>query len=587
ALSGLTMIDTQNTQIIGLGAFGECRNFKKAVMKAVQLIDEVAFFKCSNLENVELESFVAINMGAFSHCSQLNDIYLPDTLLSIGDEAFGYNGNIHVSINVSMKELVEHFTQSTLNPSLFAEITEENYRSSIFDRSAVINYRGETSCQEIKRYGHDRDDDIDHKMILSKWLGEEARPVLPPNKPIIGRSSYEIFDKKSVFEDNYDIEEVDLSHAKRIRYHAFNNAYHLKSVTFGEKLELIEDFSFSRCHNLEKVTIPNNKDLRIDAGAFFESGLKEVDFKDRQDFSKIDDNTLLIAGHRCPFCRGQTTVTKYGHYCPSCDHEFKWNDLAYFKKIHNQGTVVVDYLGSTIDCRIPYGITGIAHDVFNDTSIGCLTLPDTINFIGVGAFFWNDYMTFIEISGDTHEFKNLKRIEANTFVDNCLFGLGSLLNNVNYIGDTSFYGSHMLEQLYLNDELMMIEHSAFSHCERLKEIKFNDGILILGRSTFEKTAIQQLSLPDSVIIIQKGCFQNNSNLSCVDLGEGLLVIGDEAFKSCQRLAVVKVPSSVQTIGREAFKECPQLKEIILPKHFKYTDLSNVFDEHIKVTFLED
>lgn len=76
---------------IGAGAFNECPKLAKVTIPAGGLtsIGDTAFFKCGLLSSIALPyGLTSIGASAFSECAKLTAVTLPDTLTSIGTDAF-------------------------------------------------------------------------------------------------------------------------------------------------------------------------------------------------------------------------------------------------------------------------------------------------------------------------------------------------------------------------------------------------------------------------------------------------------------------------------------------------------------------
>ena len=67
----------------------------------------------------------------------------------------------------------------------------------------------------------------------------------------------------------------------------------------------------------------------------------------------------------------------------------------------------------------------------------------------------------------------------------------------------------------------------------------------------------------SVTLIPPRAFSERKKLVDVELGEGIQQIGEDAFKSCDALKRISIPSTVTIIGEDAFHWCEKLKRVIL------------------------
>ena len=96
ALSTITI--PSDVTLMGESVFYGCSSLKTAVFKNSSDLPKGAFAKCSALEIVKLPSDItAVGDSAFLDCHTLTDIALPDTVLSIGEDAFSGADNLVVS----------------------------------------------------------------------------------------------------------------------------------------------------------------------------------------------------------------------------------------------------------------------------------------------------------------------------------------------------------------------------------------------------------------------------------------------------------------------------------------------------------
>lgn len=106
------------------------------------------------------------------------------------------------------------------------------------------------------------------------------------------------------------------------------------------------------------------------------------------------------------------------------------------------------------------------------------------------------------------------------------------------IGNDAFAYAMFLESVYIPPAVKIIEHSAFSYCYNLGEIKFSEGLKTIGASAF--------------------CVCE-SFLRSVTLPKSLERIGDNAFVSCWELENVTFLNPDTRFGRNIFFGCPNLR----------------------------
>ena len=163
---------------------------------------------------------------------------------------------------------------------------------------------------------------------------------------------------------------------------------------------------------------------------------------------------------------------------------------------------------------VPEGVTGIGDDAFSYSGLERITLPESLEKIGDGAF------------RDT----GLQEIV--------------LPEGVTEIGDYAFYSTD------------------------IESITLPEGLEKLGKGVFSGTGIKEITLPEGVTEIGDFAFFD-TDLERITLHDGVKKIGDYAF-SYTPIREITLPDGVKEIGYEAFC-CFNLERITLPDSIEYID----------------
>lgn len=118
--------------------------------------------------------------------------------------------------------------------------------------------------------------------------------------------------------------------------------------------------------------------------------------------------------------------------------------------------------------------------------------------------------------------------------------IGDMEYNVTGIGENAFAGSDV-ETVHLGNNITEVGEGAFKNCTSLQTVDLGNGIIDLGDMAF------------------KGC----TGLKAVTISEGLETIGQGTFRDCESLKNMKLPNSVKIIGKKAFKNCKSMKKFTL------------------------
>ena len=241
-----------------------------------------------------------------------------------------------------------------------------------------------------------------------------------------------------------------------------------------------------------------------------------------------------------------------------------------------------------------YTVTRIADYAFYFCNVTSVTLPSTIESIGVEAFrgTWNVELNLpsslrklgsgafaetqiqeITIPSGVEELPNfafrgsqvskvtipstVKRIGKECFyeshITNCNLPYG-----VERIEDGTFYGTP-LNEVNLPATINYIGNYAFKNT-KIANIMLSEGIDSIGSEAFRESALQQITLPTTVTYLGENAFRECSSLTYASMNcPGLKEIGQYTFYNCTSLNQMSVlPDAVQTIGLYAYHGCSAL-----------------------------
>lgn len=217
-------------------AFSECSNVLAARLpESVRTIELGAFYKCKSLREVNIPGSVStLNYAVFGGCESLTSIVVPEGMRRIKESAFSYCNSL---TNISLPDTLELIDRTAFSTTGYA-------------------------------------DDLDH------W-----------DNGVLYIGSYLIKAEAEISGD-YNVKEG----TRLIANEAFQECKNLKNVTLPEGLQRIGYHAFYSCRSLESLTIPKSV-IRIEAGAFRDSGLKNVVFlgdKPRADVDTFSGVTATV-----------------------------------------------------------------------------------------------------------------------------------------------------------------------------------------------------------------------------------------------------------------------------------------------------
>ena len=100
----------------------------------------------------------------------------------------------------------------------------------------------------------------------------------------------------------------------------------------------------------------------------------------------------------------------------------------------------------------------------------------------------------------------------------------------------------------------------------LRALVVPDGTETIEENQYKGKDYERVFIPKSVTEIRHHAFSECENLKVVVFEEGsmLKTIGEDAFNACRNLAEINLPKGLESIGSWAFYECKNLKNIRLP-----------------------
>ena len=528
--------------------------------------------------------------GSYSRPSALTTVLLPDTLQSIGDEAFYYCSSL---TSITIPEGVT------------------SIGSSAFSGCSSLTFI--TIPESITSIGSSAFDDCSSLEIVD--FGENSQLTSIGNSAFRGcRSLNSITIPDSV---------------TSIGRYAFNDCSSLTSITIPSSVTSIEDGAFSGCSNIQKLYIDNlasylNISYEIDSSPLF----------DTNQAVSLYVGVELITNLEIP--DGVTVIP---------DSAFRGINVTSVT-IPSLVTSIERYAfyncSSLTSITIPEGVTSIGDYAFSGcSSLTSITIPDSVTSIGRSAFYNCSSLKTVNLEDNSQ----LTSIEVSTFESCSNLTSITIPNSVTSIEDSAFYNCSSLTSITIPSGVTSIRSNAFKYCFKLVEVydlTGSEGLQITKGSAgngyvgsyadyvytdkdtdlvqkavedytfyyynnimyllsytgsekelnlpsidkvkekfkdfsgdtyeireyafYENTNITSVVIPNCVTSIGERAFYNCSSLKTVTFKDNsqLTSIGDEAFRSCRSLTSITIPNSVTSIGNSAFSSCRALTSITIP-----------------------
>ena len=504
AFSKNVAIDLANVKSIGGYAFAHSALENIEFTSEIATIGVYAFTDSYYLANVTFASdnkIRTINEGVFSNCYKLSEIEIPANVITIENEAFGYD--------TSLRKLT---------------FSEGSSLVSIGDNAFC-----QTSLVNVK---------------------------IPASVLMIGEAAF----MGCNYLDSLIFEEG--SGLRQIAAKAFSKTSALEEINFPEALTLIDEKAFDGSGLTGDVFIPSNVVI-IEAGAFenchYLTGI-QVD-EQNVSYCSVDgvlynkDKTEIIAypaGNPRISYSVENTVKKIGNraFCGS------WNlkTVVFPNQLETLGEYAMCDCINITGYGLPSTLTYIQQYAFsNNKSLGSIYIPDNVIQISNYAFSGNMSMTSVGFGTDS----KLPRISFAAFANTGIRTF-TVPKNVSSIAQYAFSGCTNLRDIYFaqNSKLTSISAYLFDGCDNLATISFGAGskLTTLQAHAFEGLrALNTVAFGDAKLeAIGNFAFRYCNSLRTITIPQTVTSIGRFAFYGNKYMSEIQIPASVEHIGRLAF-----------------------------------
>ena len=549
ALSIPAELDGYKVVGIGDGVFkGKTALRTVVIPDSVESIGNQAFSGCANLSSVQLpenEKFVTLSSRLFYECKKLKRVKIPNSIISIKDNVFN---NCESLEDVNLPNKLNSISYQVF---MNVPITKITIPKSLETASGY--YNGANICGAF--YNCSTLKEVNFEEGVTKIPSRLFAGCNGIEKIIVPNTVTNI--EERAFEDCINLEKAEIPDSvTSMGNNVFQDCEKLADVDLPNRLVIIGYQVFTNVP-ITKITIPKSLETASGyynganiCGAFYNcSTLKEVNFEER--VTKIPSR--LFAG-----CNGiekivvPNTVTNV--------EERAFEDCINLEKI-----------------EIPDSVINIGDYVFKDCEkLDNIIIPDTVTKIGQGTYSGCTSLTTAKLPN------KIVNIPEGMFQDCTSLITIDLPTTITAIKQNAFKNTGLTE-LTLPENITTIENASFDNCTNLATVNFNNNLKTIGNYAFRNNdALSEIMIPNNVATIGNYAFQDSDALTTVKISDSVTTIGQYIFEHCDALKDVKLGSGLTKIPLYAFNLCPELQKIVLPYRITTVD-ANAFTNCTKLT----
>ncbi len=217
------------------------------------------------------------------------------------------------------------------------------------------------------------------------------------------------------------------------------------------------------------------------------------------------------------------------------------------------------------------GVTGIGSYAFYFCSFSEISLPETLESIGEGAFSGCTSLEAVTVAAKNPYFSADGGVLYDKAQKELILYLAgktdsdyTVPDGTKAIGQYAFALNNHIQSVSIPDSVKSIGVGAFSYCE----------------------ALQTATLPQGITVLPDELFSGCSMLTEADIPQSVTKIGAAAFSGCAKLAV-SIPSCITEIGEDAFFGCSSVSgELALPNGLTSLGASAFSGTHISTVLFD-
>ena len=441
-----------------------------------------AFANCQ-LDSIRLSlNLIIIKEKAFYNCLYLNEIVIPESVMTIEKEAFDGTG-------------------------IYNNVNED---SLIYAGNWVIAYNGGGNIVFNDSTRGVCDSAFDYCLgVITITISKSIE--------VIGQLAFKgCFYLENIFvdeENQFFTSSLGILYNKSLtEIICYPLSREGDELIIPDGIETISNYCFAGNRFLSNVIIPESM-TDIGEGAFRNSNITEI---------TIPDNVINIGEEAFAVCHFLTDVI-IGDGVQKLSKLIFWDCLQLENISLGSSIKIIDY-GAFYDCIalsaiiIPDGVVSIGDWAFrNCRALTAIVIPDSVYNLGAVVFTSCTSLSSIVLSDNITSFGNW------------------------------VFGSCPITEMVIPDSVTFIGDYAFHGCNLLTSITLSNSIETIGLAAFASTALEEIIIPESIESIGEEAFMNSSNLRNVyllrDINEGITTSSPNVFEYCSNDLTIYVPDN--------------------------------------------
>jgi len=543
-------------------SYGVPKSLKEVIITGGKSIGDYSFNGCTNLESITIpDSITSIGVDAFANCISLTNVYYKGDITDWLSINFNDSNSNPMRYNAKLHMLNENNEFNEVTSITIPETVTSIGNYTFYNCTSLTNI---TILGDITSIGD----------VAFGYCKSLESITLPKSVTNIGDYAFYNCENLTSLTISESETSIKISESETsIGNYAFSGCTSLTSITIPENVTSIGKNAFEYCTSLTSITISENV-VSIGDSAFSSC--------DNLNTLHIATSVKSIGKNAFEFCTSLTNVYYKGNIINWLGINFiNWYSTPMYHdaKLYmlNENNEFCELTSITI----PESVTSIGNYTFyNFTSLTSITIPDSVTSIGNYAFYNCKNLTNAYYKGDITDWLSINFNDENSNPmcnDAKLYMLNennelcevtsiTIPDGVRSIGNYAFYNCTSLINITISESVTSIGNYSFSKCKSLTSIAIPDSVTSIGNSAFYNCkSLESITIPKNVTSIGDYTFYNCSSLTSVIIPDSVTSIGDSSFRDCTSLTSITIPESIISIGESLFRGCTSLTSITIPE----------------------